>query len=116
MFYVYLSLGSKIKAMLKDNVVRKKLSIGYTFMYRGEHCTIIRFYKKGFMYSTLEKPARNFMHYKFFQSIPHFKSAHEWKYSSQKSLDFNPGFLPLVQKITENIRKGKSPNQKIYIN
>lgn len=99
--------------MLSDKKVRNRLQAGYTFMFRGEHCTVLKTYTKYFEYSTIEKPTGNYMYYGFFQTIPHFRS--KWKDSVQKRMDFKPGFIPLVDKIVKNIKEGKSPNQKIYM-
>ncbi len=99
--------------MLSDKRVRNRLQAGYTFMFKGQHCTITRTYTRYFEYSTIEKPSGNYMYYDFFQTIPHFKS--KWKESTQKSVDFNPGYLPLVDRIVKNVREKKSPNYKIYI-
>lgn len=99
--------------MWSDKRVRNSLCLGYTFMFKGEYCYITKLYTRYFEYSTTERPTNNYMYYGFFQTIPHFKS--KYKVGKQKSLDFEPGFLPLVDKIVNQIREGKSPNQKIYM-
>lgn len=89
------------------------LAVGYTFTFKGEYCTVTSLHTKYFEYSTMERPTNNYMYYDFFQTIPHFKS--KWKVSTQRRMDFKPGFLPLVDRIVKNIKEGKSPNQKIYM-
>jgi hypothetical protein len=93
--------------------MRNLLPLGYTFMFKGQHCSVIKRLKNRFEYSTIERPSGNFMYYNYFQNTPHFRS--KWPRGRQKSLDFKPGFLPLVEKIVKNIKEGKSPNQKIYM-
>ena len=99
--------------MLSNRYVKSLLSIGYTFQFKGQYCSIIRLLNNRFEYSTMERPNGNYMYYNYFQKTPHFRS----KFGNivQKSLDFEPGFLPLVEKIVKNIKEGKSLNQKIYM-
>lgn len=63
------------------NPVRRVLHVGYTFMFKDEHCTITGFKPKYFTYSTASKPDNNYMEYGFFATTPHFKSKHKIKYS-----------------------------------
>jgi hypothetical protein len=101
--------------MLSNKQVERLLPIGYTFIFKGEYCWVIKRFRNRFEYSTMEKPSGNYMYYDFFQNTPHFRSKYKKGVGRQKSLDFEPGFLPLVNEIVENIKKGKSPNQKIYM-
>lgn len=59
--------------MYSDNFVRDKICIGYTFVFRGVHCTITRLLPWGFRYKTYEND-RCWMQYSFFQTTNHFKS------------------------------------------
>lgn len=93
--------------------MEKLLPIGYTFMFKGQYCYVIKRFRNRFEYSTMERPSGNYMYYDYFQKTPHFRS--KFRNIVQKSLDFNPGFIPLVDRIVKNIKEGKSPNQKIYI-
>ena len=99
--------------MWSNIYVKKLIPLGYTFRFKGESCFVIKHFKNRFEYGTMERPSGNFMYYDFFQKTPHFRS--KFKNNVQRSLDFDPGFLPLVEKIVKNIKEGKSPNQKIYI-
>lgn len=60
--------------MLSNNRIRRELCIGYTFVFKGEHCTITRLRPNLFEYSTSARPLRNYMFYDFFQTTNHFKS------------------------------------------
>lgn len=99
--------------MWSNKYVKSILSVGYSFIFKGQYCYITRLLKNRFEYSTIERPKGNYMYYNFFQKTPHFRS--KFKNIVQKSLDFKPGFIPLVNKIVKNIKEGKSPNQKIYM-
>lgn len=54
--------------------MRKFLYVGYSFLFKGEHCKITKCCMRWFEYSTLDKPNNNYMDYSFFQQTPHYKS------------------------------------------
>ena len=56
------------------NTVRSRLQVGYTFMFKGQHCTVTSLGQSGFNYSTPERPSGNYMDYWFFRTIPHYHS------------------------------------------
>ena len=59
--------------MSNQDRVRSQVCVGYTFMFKGMHSTITQTYPWGFRYSTYEND-RCWMHYDFFQTIPHYIS------------------------------------------
>ena len=54
--------------------VKDRLEVGYTFMFKGEHCTVTCLHSDGFEYKTATRPSGNFMNYWFFATIPHYRS------------------------------------------
>ena len=58
--------------------IRNKLCIGYTFMYKGRHCTVTSLRFKYFTYKVSdvmpENFGNNYMDYTFFQTTNHYKS------------------------------------------
>ena len=101
--------------MISNKQVERLLPLGSTFVFKGVHCTVIKRFKNRFEYSTIEKPSGNYMYYNYFQNTPHFRSKYRKGVGRQKSLNFDPGFIPLVDRIVKNIKEGKSPNKKIYM-
>jgi hypothetical protein len=61
---------------MKD--VRSKLCIGYTFMFKGSHCTVTSLRPTYFTYKVSDIPregfGNNYMHYWFFKTTNHYKS------------------------------------------
>lgn len=56
--------------------IKSHLHVGYTFVFKGNHCTITRLGEKGFQYATSKRSTGNYMDYWFFGGIPHYKSTY----------------------------------------
>ena len=89
--------------MFSDKYVRSLIKEGYSFIFKGEYCCITRLKPWGLEYSTFEKPTRNYMSYKYFQTIPHFRSKFKPYNFRQKSLDFQKKPLSLWEQTAERL-------------
>ena len=69
--------------MYNDNYIRNTICIGYTFIFKGDHCTITRLMPWGFRYKTSETD-RCYMYYSFFAETNHFKGKHKNKFVFSK--------------------------------
>ena len=60
------------------NSVRRNLCIGYTFIFKGQHCTITSLHPTYFTYTVSDTMPENFgnnyMYYDFFKTTNHYKS------------------------------------------
>ena len=83
--------------------IRNLLCIGYTFIFKGQHCTIIRLSSRSFEYSTGQRPTGNYMHYSFFKTTNHFKS----RYLNKRGVGFRNNF-PIFRPKTAVSPAGKN--------
>ena len=89
--------------MWSNRYVQSLVKIGYPFIFRGEYCYITRLKPRGFEYGTMEKPTGNYMSFKYFQTIPHFRSKFRPQDFRQKSLDFQKKPLSLWEQTVINL-------------
>ncbi len=62
------------------------VDVGYTFIYKGDRCTIKELSKRGFRFERESDPKKEcIMTYSFFLSIPHVRGKYKLRYTPQNS-------------------------------